>query len=30
MEIGLRLKDFAQRLKRKNVSIPDIYFTWRS
>ena len=26
-ETGLLLKDFAQRLKRKNVPIPDIYFT---
>ena len=24
---GVLLKDFAQRLKRKNVPIPDIYFT---
>ena len=26
-ETGVLLKDFAQRLKRKNVPIPDIYFT---
>ena len=26
IETGLMLKDFAQRLKRKNVPIPDIYF----
>ena len=27
IETGVLLKDFAQRLKRKNVPIPDIYFT---
>ena len=27
IETGLLLKDFAQPLKRKNVPIPDIYFT---
>ena len=27
IETGVLLKDFAQRLKRKNVLIPDIYFT---
>ena len=27
IETGVLLKDFAQRLKRKNVTIPDIYFT---
>ena len=27
IEIGVLLKDFAQRLKRKIVPIPDIYFT---
>ena len=27
IETGALLKDFAQRLKRKNVPIPDIYFT---
>ena len=27
IEPGVLLKDFAQRLKRKNVPIPDIYFT---
>ena len=27
IETGVLLKDFAQRLKRKNVAIPDIYFT---
>ena len=27
VETGVPLKDFAQRLKRKNVPIPDIYFT---
>ena len=26
-ETGVLLKDFAQRLKRKNVPLPDIYFT---
>ena len=26
-ETGVLFKDFAQRLKRKNVPIPDIYFT---
>ena len=26
-ETGVLLKDFAQRLKRKNVPVPDIYFT---
>ena len=26
-ETGVLLKDFAQRLKSKNVSVPDIYFT---
>ena len=30
IEIGVLLKDFAQRLKRKNVPIPDFYFIWRS
>ena len=24
---GVQLKDFAQRLKRKNVHVPDIYLT---
>ena len=27
IEIGVLLKDFAQRLRRKKVTIPDIYFT---
>ena len=27
IETGVLLKDFAQRLGRKNVPIPDIYFT---
>ena len=27
IETGVLLKDFAQRLKRKNIPIPDIYFT---
>ena len=27
IETGVLLKDFAQRFKRKNVLIPDIYFT---
>ena len=27
IEIGVLLKDFAQRLKRKNVTITDFYFT---
>ena len=27
IETGVLLKDFAQRLKRKNVPIPDSYFT---
>ena len=27
IETGVLLKDFAQRLKRKSVPIPDIYFT---
>ena len=27
IETGVLLKDFAQRLRRKNVPIPDIYFT---
>ena len=27
IETGVLLKDFAQRLKRKNLPIPDIYFT---
>ena len=27
IETGVLLKDFAQRFKRKNVPIPDIYFT---
>ena len=27
IETGVLLKDFAQRLKRNNVPIPDIYFT---
>ena len=27
IETGVLLKDFTQRLKRKNVLIPDIYFT---
>ena len=27
IDAGVLLKDFAQRLKRKNVPIPDIYFT---
>ena len=27
IETGVLLKDFAQRLKRKNVPVPDIYFT---
>ena len=27
IEIEVLLKDFAQRLKRKNVPVPDIYFT---
>ena len=27
IEIGVLLKDFAQRLKCKNVPIPDFYFT---
>ena len=27
IETGVLLKDFAQRLKRKNLTIPDIYFT---
>ena len=27
IETGVLAKDFAQRLKRKNVAIPDIYFT---
>ena len=27
IETGVLLNDFAQRLKRKNVHIPDIYFT---
>ena len=27
IEIGVLLKDFAQRLKRKNVPVPDIYST---
>ena len=27
IETGVLLKDFAQRLKRKNVPIPEIYFT---
>ena len=27
IETAVLLKDFAQRLKRKNVPIPDIYFT---
>ena len=27
METGVLLKDFAQRLKRKNLPIPDTYFT---
>ena len=27
IETGVLLKDFAQRLRRKNVSAPDIYFT---
>ena len=27
IETGVLLKDFAQRLKRKNVAIPDIYLT---
>ena len=27
IETGVLLKDFAQHLKRKNVPIPDIYFT---
>ena len=27
IETGMLLKDFAQRLKRKNVPLPDIYFT---
>ena len=27
IETGVLLKDFAQRLKRKNVPISDIYFT---
>ena len=27
METGVLLKEFAQRLKRKNVPIPDMYFT---
>ena len=26
-ETGVLLKDFAQRLMRKNVPVPDIYFT---
>ena len=26
-ETGVLLQDFAQRLKRKNVPVPDIYFT---
>ena len=27
IEIGVLLKDFAHRLKRKNVAMPDFYFT---
>ena len=27
IETGVLLKDFARRLKRKNVPVPDIYFT---
>ena len=27
IDTGVLLKDFAQRLKRKNVPVPDIYFT---
>ena len=27
IETGVLLKDFAQRLKRKNVPVPDLYFT---
>ena len=27
IETGVLFKDFAQRLKRKNVPIPDFYFT---
>ena len=27
IETGVLLKDFARRLKRKNVPLPDIYFT---
>ena len=27
IETGVLLEDFAQRLKRKNVAIPDMYFT---
>ena len=27
IETGVLLKDFAQHLKRKNLPIPDIYFT---
>ena len=27
IETGVLLKDFAQRLKHKNIPIPDIYFT---
>ena len=27
VQIGIFLLDFAQQLRRKNIDIPDIYFT---
>ena len=27
IQTGVLLKDFAERLKRKNVTVPEIYFT---
>ena len=29
VETGIFLSDFAQKLRRKNSDVPDIYFTWR-